>query len=315
MGSSGARGSFPRPVSPAQPLQSEIPLVGRPLMISAAAEASSGAVACAASVGDSLRSRQAEFADAILDPDRLMPSGLIGPFGRPSARRFGVYRNNVILGLCQTLAAAFPAVRRLVGEAFFTAMAKAYVMREPPQSPMLLAYGGSFPNFIQTFEPVAGLPYLSGVARIERGRLEAYHAEEAEPLAPAVFTGLAAEGFAQARLTLHPSVRVIRSALPALSIWRTNVEDKTPVAVDAASGGEDALILRPAAEVAARLAPPGGAVFVAWLASGLTLAEATQAAAQDDPRFDLTANLVGLVAAGAIVAILIGEHGGEHVGS
>jgi Putative DNA-binding domain len=283
-------------------------------MMSATAEASSGAVARAASVGDSLRSRQAEFADAILDRDPSTPSGLIGPDGRPSARRFGVYRNNVVLGLCETLAAAFPAVRRLVGEAFFTAMAKAYVMREPPQSPILLAYGGSFPNFIETFEPAAGLPYLADVARIERGWVEAYHAEEAEPLTPAAFAGLAAEALAQARLTLHPSLRVLRSALPALSIWRTNVEDKTPVAIDAASGGEDALILRPAAEVIARLAPPGGAAFVASLAGGATLAQAAQAAAEDDTRFDLAGNLTGLVAAGAIVAIVVREHGGDHVG-
>jgi hypothetical protein len=283
-------------------------------MMSAATEASCGAVGRAASVGGSLRSRQAEFADAILDPDPLIPSGLIGPDGRPSARRFGVYRNNVVLGLCETLAAAFPAVRRLVGEAFFTAMAKAYVMREPPQSPILLAYGGSFPEFIEAFEPAAGLPYLADVARIERAWVEAYHAEEAEPLAPVAFAGLAAEGLAQTRLTLHPSLRVLRSALPALSIWRTNVEDKTPVAVDAASGGEDALILRPAAEVEARLAPPGGAAFVESLAGGVTLAEAAQAAVQDDTRFDLAGNLTGLVAAGAIVAIGICEHGGDHVG-
>lgn len=282
-------------------------------MISAAAEASSGAIGRTAPVGDSLRSRQAEFAAAILDPDRLIPSGLVGPDGRPSARRFGIYRNNVMLGLCETLAVAFPAVRRLVGEAFFTAMAKAYVVREPPQSPILLAYGGSFPNFIDTFEPAAGLPYLADVALIERAWVEAYHAEEAEPLAPATFTGLSAEALAQARLALHPSVRVIRSARPALSIWRTNVEDETPVAVDAASGGEDTLILRPAAEVVARLAPPGGAAFIRALSDGAALVDAAQSAAHEDPRFDLASNLTGLVAAGAIVAILTDEGRGGHV--
>jgi hypothetical protein len=229
---------------------------------------SSNIVVRAASVGTPLRLRQAEFADAILDPNRPVPAGLAGPDGRPSARRFGVYRNNVVLGLCETLAAAFPVVR-LVGEAFFTAMAKAYVMREPPVSPILLAYGGSFSDFIETFEPASGLPYLAGVARIERAWVEAYHTEEAEPLAPAAFVGLSAAVLALARLRLHPSLRVMRSAFPALSIWRTNVEDETPVLVDATSGGEDALIMRPAAEVEAHLLPPGGATFLTSLAHWL----------------------------------------------
>ena len=274
-----------------------------------AAAGSSGLGGRAVPLDEPLCRRQAEFADAILDPDRPVPSGLIGPGGRPGGRRFGIYRNNVILGLCETVAAAFPAVRRLVGAAFFTAMAKAHARREPPASTVLLAHGGTLPDFIDTFEPAGELSYLSSVARIERACVEAYHAEEAAPLAPPAVAGFAADRLARARLKLHPSLRIVRSTFPALSIWRTNVEDETPSPVNAASGGEDAIILRPAAEVAARLAPPGGAAFLASLASGVPLAMAAQAAAEDDERCDLAGALTGLVAAGAVVAILTGHDG------
>jgi hypothetical protein len=71
-----------------------------------------------------LRLGQAQLAEAILDPRLTVPAGMIGPDGDSSTRRFNVYRNNVVLGLCETLGAAFPVVRGLVGEAFFTAMAK-----------------------------------------------------------------------------------------------------------------------------------------------------------------------------------------------
>jgi hypothetical protein len=71
-----------------------------------------------------LRLSQAQLAEAILDPRLAVPAGMIGPDGDSSARRFSVYRNNVVLGLCETLGAAFPVVRRLVGEAFSTATAK-----------------------------------------------------------------------------------------------------------------------------------------------------------------------------------------------
>ena len=65
--------------------------------------------------------RQREFAAALLDPERPTPSGIIGPDGDVCPRRFAVYRNNVVVGLTEILKAAYPAVRRLVGEEFFDA--------------------------------------------------------------------------------------------------------------------------------------------------------------------------------------------------
>jgi hypothetical protein len=70
--------------------------------------------------------------------------------------------------LTEALKDAFPAVHRIVGPEFFQAMARAYIVLEPPRSPILLDYGAGFPDFIGEFEPAAVLPYLADVARIER---------------------------------------------------------------------------------------------------------------------------------------------------
>ncbi|WP_042298343.1 HvfC/BufC N-terminal domain-containing protein, partial [Paraburkholderia bannensis] len=102
----------------------------------------------------------------MLDPTLAVPEGLVGPDALPSARRFGVYRNSVVRGLVEALRAAFPVVCRLVGDEFFTAMAHAYAVFEPPQTPVMLAYGATFPDFIATFEPALSVPYLSDVARL-----------------------------------------------------------------------------------------------------------------------------------------------------
>ena len=59
-----------------------------------------------------------------------------------------------------------------------------------------------------------------------------------------------------------------------------------------------------------RRVPPGGAAFVAALLAGATLGEAAAAALAEDERFDLAGNVAGLIAAGAIVAIVrIGTRG------
>ncbi|MGO9700540.1 MAG: putative DNA-binding domain-containing protein [Xanthobacteraceae bacterium] len=248
-----------------------------------------------------LADRQREFAAALLDPALAAPPGLLGPDREPSPRRFAVYRNNVVAGLTKALAAAYPAVCRIVGEEFFRAMARVYVRFEPPASPVLLNYGAGFATFIAHFEPAGSLPYLPDVARIERGWTEAYHAPEAAALAPQAFAAVPNDRAAEIRLDLHPSLRVVRSAFPALTIWRMNVGDSVPGPVDLESGGEDVLVVRPAADVEVRSVPHGGAEFIASLANGQSLTEATMSAISADQSFDLSASLATLIGAGVFV--------------
>lgn len=248
-----------------------------------------------------LADRQRDFATALLNPALPTPPGLIGPDGEPSQQRFFVYRNNVVAGLTETLKDAFPAVCRIVGADFFRAIARAYVVSEPPRSPILFEYGAGFPDFIRSFGPAATLPYLSDVAGIERAWIEAYHSPEATPLEPSAFMAMEADCLPQICLLLHPSVRIVRSQLPALTIWRMNIDDGLSAPVDFTAAGEDALIVRPAADVEVRSLPPGGADFIDALAAGKSATEATRTAMTADCRFDLSANLSGLIGAGVFI--------------
>jgi Putative DNA-binding domain len=248
-----------------------------------------------------LADRRREFAEALLDPTRPTPPGLHGPDREPSPRRFAAHRNNVVVGLTNALAVAYPAVCRIVGEEFFRAMARVYVQSEPPASPVLLDYGAKFSSFIARFEPAGSLPYLPDIARIERAWTEAYHAPESVPLAPQAFAAVPNDRVAEIRLALHPSLRVVRSAFPALTVWRMNVGDGVPGPVDLEAGGEDALIVRPLADVEVRSMPPGGAELIASLANRQSLAEAAASAISADRSFDLSANLAALIGAGVFV--------------
>src|SRR5271168_2197554 len=59
------------------------------------------------------------FVEALTDPARAAPSETLGREGRPDARRFAVYRNNVAVGLIGALEKRYPVTRRLVGDEFF----------------------------------------------------------------------------------------------------------------------------------------------------------------------------------------------------
>lgn len=245
--------------------------------------------------------RQSAFAAALLDADRAVPPGLVGPDGLPDLRRFAVYRNNVIAGLADALKAAFPATCRIVGDAFFAAMARAYAARHPPRSPVMLHYGDGFGAFVDSFEPAASLPYLGDVARLEHAWAVAYHAADAAPLAAAAFAGIAPERLPSLVLGLHPSVRIVRSRFPVVRIWRMNIDSGEPAPVDLDAGGEDALVVRPAADVEVRRLPPGAAAFIAALAAGARIVGALDAALADAPGFDPAGALAMLFDAGAVV--------------
>ena len=86
-----------------------------------------------------------------------------------------------------------------------------------------------------------------------------------------------------------------------------NVGDSVPGPVDLEAGGEDTLIIRPAAAVEVRLLPPGGAEFAASLTAGKSASEAALAALKADSAFDLSANIAGLISAQAFVGWSFGE--------
>ncbi len=244
---------------------------------------------------------QSTFAAALRDPQHPVPSGCIGPDGAPDAKRFAIYRNNVASSLIDCLAESYPATRRLLGEECFRETARWYTTQELPCSPILLEYGASFPDFIGELEPLAELPYLADVARIERAWLEAYHAAEATPIAPAVLARVPAHRAGELCLTLHPTVRIVRSRFAALSIWQLNVAAANLRPIPLEARGEDALLCRPAAEVYARAMPEGGAEFICALAAGEPLGLAAERAGGACINFDLTEHLTALLEGGLII--------------
>jgi hypothetical protein len=246
------------------------------------------------------------FAAALLDPEQPVPAGVTSHTSAMPARRFAVYRNNVVVGLARALATRFPAVERIVGEEFFAAMARVFVIAHPPLSPLLMKYGDAFPDFIDGFAPAAQLSYLADVARLEAARTRAYHAADAEPLDPAQLQAIEPEALGGVSFLLHPSTEIIRSAHPIVTIWAMNAGETELGAIEDWRS-EDALIVRPHLDVEVRALPAGGAAFLDALRAGRPLAEAVDIATAESAQFDLAANLAGLIGSGLIVAILEDE--------
>jgi hypothetical protein len=242
----------------------------------------------------------ASFVEALADPSMAPPAQTRGREGRPDARRFAVYRNNVAVGLIGSLEMRYPITRRLVGDEFFRGLARAFVARNKPRSPVLIHWGADFPAFIAAFDPARELPYLADVARLENAWVEAYHAAEATPLGLADLAAVDPQRLGDLRFVFHPAVRLLRLAHPAASIWAAHQGANEPRAPEHWRA-EDAMITRPHADVDVRILPRGGYEFAAALLSGAALAEAAAPLAAEG--VDPGPHLVGLIEAGAIANI------------
>ncbi|MBL8561032.1 MAG: putative DNA-binding domain-containing protein, partial [Gemmobacter sp.] len=221
-------------------------------------------------------------------------------------RRFDVYRNNVAHGLSRALAARFPVVERVVGAEFFAAMAQVFLKTGLPQSPLLLAWGQDFPAFLEGFPPLAGLPWLPDVARLELARGAAYHAADAAPLLPEALMAAAADAGA-ARLALHPSLTALASRWPVVTAWAMNQPGGAPAPLPAQKP-EAALILRDRRdEVLVQEIGPGDLAFIAALQRGETLLQAAAEGLAAEPHHAPAGILTTLARAGALVGLSMGD--------
>jgi hypothetical protein len=257
-----------------------------------------------------LAATQDAFVAALLDPALPVPAGVTTARGKADAKRFAVYRNNVAVSLTRVLASRFAVVEKLVGKEFFAGMARAYIAQTRPSSPLILAYGDSFPAFVGGFAPAASLPYLADVARLEAAWTRAYHAADLATLVIVALSPLDANDLAAARLTPHPAAMLVRSGFPVGSIWQAHQSD--PVAPVTQSGGECVLVVRPQFDVGVHIPPARDVAFAIALFDGISLGDAAERAGEADPAFDFGTALAGLFTLGAFCEIAPSEGVSRH---
>lgn len=237
-----------------------------------------------------MTSFQTEFTQALLDADMPTPKGLVDPQGRVAGKRFDVYRNNVVVSLIEAMNNAFPAIKAIVGDAFFDAMAAIYVRENPPKTPIMMFYGDDFPQFLESFEPASNLPYLADVARLELARRHAYHAADETALDGSALAEIAPEKLMQTRFSFVASAILIQSNFPIHSIWRFNMVEQFQII----NPSESVLLARPALDVVAHVVDQATFAFLTALQNQDTLETALDQATEVDTDFDLSA-AIGLM--------------------
>lgn len=167
----------------------------------------------------------------------------------PVRKRRGLqaYRANAGALAERALAAAFPTVEPLLGEASFAALARAFWQADPPRQGDVATWGDTLPDFIASAGQLADEPYLADVARLDWAVHLADRAADDD--APATgLPQLTTHDPASLRLRLRAGHTVLRSVHPVHAIWaahRSNAPDRfEPVRQAFAAQRADAVRVR-----------------------------------------------------------------------
>lgn len=259
-----------------------------------------------------LQQTQALFAAAMLDIASVAPS--LPLFSAAMDRResgIGLYRGNLSAIWSQSLANAYPVLQQLVGAEFFEQMARAYGQTYPSQSGDLNDLGRDLPGFLAE-SMSAAYPYFADVAALEWQVHSAYYAADATILTLAELLAQVAQSGHDVQsvcLKMHSASQLHQSGYASVVILQAHQSNQAepqfkalPADLGVANFG---LISRREWQVTVTALDQAGFLALRALSEGCTLGAALELAMQQDPQFDIAAQLTIWFSAGAFSAFLL----------
>jgi hypothetical protein len=242
----------------------------------------------------------ADLAAGRTGAESLQP--LLVPGSEPGPRPL-VYRNSGQAAKTDALRSNYRALARWMGDARFSALARAFAEACPARSGTLVGWGDGLADWMQADAERIGEPWLADLARLDRAWLEAHLAADAPLISAEALSGLGAD-LPSARVSLHPAVRLMQTRFDIAETWMhlCASEDAGPpdtIAMQSAF----ILIWRAGYVVDSRVLEAAEASFLTACQKQSTLGEAGAAALATDPGADLSQVFARIVSSGLLTEL------------
>lgn len=227
----------------------------------------------------------------------------LNPWLTNAAPGLGVYRNTIVSGAIDALAATFTTVQLMTGRDWFRAAGRTFAQIYPPAAPDLISYGADFPAWLGRFPPAQDAPYLADTARLDWLWWQCWSAGDAPLLDPADLSGLPPEDFGHTTLGLHPTLRIAACQTSVPSLWLAHQSPGRESAHQLATSPEQILFIRTAQHVQTHLVDVATFAFLEALQRGESVLAAAERAFAEDPDCSLTHMLAGGIAFGLFTGL------------
>jgi len=109
-----------------------------------------------ATFAESLFYQHDEITQQIKETTQISPS-----------QRLQVYRNSFIMGVTEALSMTYQHVSALVGDDFFNAVSREFILSNPPIDNNIITYGEGFSEYLNGLSQLNEMPYIAEMARFE----------------------------------------------------------------------------------------------------------------------------------------------------
>jgi Putative DNA-binding domain len=138
------------------------------------------------------------------------------------ARRADARRQPAETSLHDVLALRFPVIHRMLGEPPFRKVARRFILSEPAGVPIPSCYGENFLHFLRRQGNGASIEYVADIAELEMLWGRAQYAPDVRPLPARALSSLTPQPPDGLQIALHPSVFLVHSRFPIVTIWENN---------------------------------------------------------------------------------------------
>ena len=161
-------------------------------------------------------------------PDNAWAQDEIKPAGQLDiVRAIEVYQNNYVGACINTLKQVYPICVRVLGEKYFTVLAREYVQKNPSKSSDLNKYGNCFSLFLsQTMRKqnlAETLPYINELAVLEWHMHAAYYETDDESFDWLSLQSLSIQEQEKLKPFLSKSIYLLSTEFPVDKVWTENI--------------------------------------------------------------------------------------------
>lgn len=214
---------------------------------------------------EALRDVQRRFLAGIVAGDADPEAVIVDDPRLSAAKRLDIYRNNYRASLTGVLADHFERLHAYLGDEQFGNIAAAYVTAHPSTTRNLRHYGGELPGFLTRHFPEDG--ELAELAALDWALRHAFDAADGAPL-DAARVGELGDGWIEATLGLHPSVRLLAMRHNSAAIWNALSAEEEPPEVVSLDRAVSVLVWRDGLQPRFRSLPEEEAIALAMIGEG-----------------------------------------------
>jgi len=134
----------------------------------------------------------------------------------------GIYQHSAIANITNALSLSYPVIEKLVGDNFFKAMCREYILQNWPATGNMDDYGECFSQFIAEFKQTKQLTYLEDVARFEWLFHQSSLADDSSNFDWSALASITESDVLKLKFLLSPPVKLINCKVAIDKIWQMN---------------------------------------------------------------------------------------------